>query len=280
MATAEIALILAIFSAVVALGSLTWQVASFLLSGSRVKVRMSLVVEPIDGSLLVTDRFGPGHPGAVALRQMRSDFWVELIRLEVTNSGRLPVSIMSSGLLLKCPLTHSPLWPIRVAPEGRPVSRKRGIVRSRDRLEAHGGSVEDFPIRLEPGESTHFIYDLWAVMRDHREERPKDRLIVVRGVVQPAGDRFRKSGFRRRWTIRHEAESIRQKQTTSLQKAYRGFWRVNGLGRSRQIDLMWKAGARALVEGQDAPTVAQRMSKFATDNQLEAAFEMMREYDP
>jgi hypothetical protein len=86
-----VALVTAIVGVALGVASLAWQAATFVLSGSRVKVTLRRGALSPDGSAKVS---GPLNPTEDALASMRAQgFTRDVLIIDARNIGRMPVSV-------------------------------------------------------------------------------------------------------------------------------------------------------------------------------------------
>jgi hypothetical protein len=92
-----VTLVVAITGVALALGSLAWQAATFILSGSRARVKLRRGAIQRDALGRIVRVAGPLQPSARDLALMRSQgFTRDLLIVEVRNVGRLAVSVESA----------------------------------------------------------------------------------------------------------------------------------------------------------------------------------------
>jgi hypothetical protein len=91
-----VTLVVAILGVVLAVASLVWQAATFVLSGSRVGLTLRRGLIRRDGTGTVALALGPLEPSADHYAMLREQgFNEEVVIVEVRNKGRLAVSVES-----------------------------------------------------------------------------------------------------------------------------------------------------------------------------------------
>lgn len=207
MKRADIALLVAMLSAAFTAGGLVWQLVLYRLSGHRLLVRLVPAVVDSMGTIVrgPEEGFKPGAPTEIT---SSLDAWtVDLAEVQVTNVGRMAVSVSEVSLDVRSPFQ----W-----------SRKRHTIRGVP-LALHGASTDD-TARIEPGESIHVLFDIWSLIGGLRRRGRK--AVVVRGSARAAGRRPRRSRWRKRWTLdAKKGAFLTDDHPTPAERAFQALWR-------------------------------------------------------
>lgn len=182
------ALGVSLFSFLIALGSLGWQVAKHFLDGGRVKVYLNAAIWEPEVSL-TTNRSGKLKLQADdSARSVTHGKALELAQLVVENPGRAAVTIYSPGLSISGHgKRHHSLVPCMFSTDGS---------------FGPDNAVTDTVVRLDPYARVTFLLDYWSVMPSIMKETQKDR-VFLRGFVGVAGRTKHPQQSRRRlrWQI-------------------------------------------------------------------------------
>ena len=240
MTRAELALLIAIGSALVAVGSLAWQIVLYRLAGPRLAVHLIPAVLDSEQTLVrgPEQGFGPSVPDEIV--GVLSEWTVDLAEIQVANIGRVPLSLSEISLDLG---------------RQRRFGRQRYTVRGVP-VVLHGGRKEE-TIRLEAGENASVLYDFWPLLKRVRDSGKK--WISVRASVQPAGRQRKRSSWFRRWVVEVESDSLRPDFTvTPHLRAYQALWRTVGSGPNRffRIQLAWHWVRKTLNDSTTVEDVA------------------------
>lgn len=248
--TAQIALIVSVVSACVTLGGLVWQFMLYRLSGSRLKVRL----RPGFLDHQNTIYRGKGRSGLPANQHLFdggiSQFGVELALIQVTNIGRVAVSVEDVSLDLGR-MTWWKLWRRSIA--GIPV-------------QAHEGHDKN-SARLEPGASVTVIYPLWALVKGTKHAADR-RSLTVRGTATPTGRRARLSPRRHSWRIPRNMNSLFPDfQLTPDVRAYRMLWHMTSEKDGRTpFARHWHKIRKSLSEGANELELDKLLEDLAPDS--------------
>lgn len=198
------AIVIAVGSAVIALGSLVWQICLFRLSGARVRLDVAPTVMTHRGTIVTwTTRTWPNRPQDVRIDDQ--DMWVELVRLRVANLGRSVVWVADLGLdfgresaFRRRSRTTMTLRPIAVA----------------------GGVGDNEPIRLEPGQSASMFIPIVDSIEWASKQTGKAK-VLVKAVSTFGGMRTQRSRRRRSWKVSPEAARYPHATVTPNTRLYR-----------------------------------------------------------
>jgi hypothetical protein len=250
MKTADVALVVAIVSAVLAAIGAMWQFLLYRLSGPRLLVRLTPAILSSLGTIVrgpdrgfIMDDMPPGIGDSL-------DGWsVDLAEVRLTNIGRTPVSVAEIELDFG---RTSPSW--RWWRRGR--HRVRGFP-----IPTHGG-VTDEVVRLETGQSAHVFFEIVPLIRGVRRRKPGK--VVLRASACAAGRRPTRSAWRKRWVLHADRDSIRSEEQSSPElRAYQALWR--SLARTpeglEQVSLAWGMVVLDLSKG-GSMTVEDLASRF------------------
>ncbi|MBM4723170.1 hypothetical protein GS439_11315 [Rhodococcus hoagii] len=205
--TAQTALIVAVVSASVTLLGLLWQLALYKLSGSRVRVRLFPVVMSRNGTALARGAQGGAMSGRVGGFHEPGQLGIELALVQVTNIGRVAVSVENISLDLgRCKWWSWSRYTVAPHTVERP------------------GHSREIECRLEPGGTVKVLFVLEAALRDHLPTAGRVR--CVRGSAKPA-NRWRavRSPFWLRWRFEPgRATFLGEDANTPAHRAYRELW--------------------------------------------------------
>jgi hypothetical protein len=198
------AIVIAIGSAVIALGGLVWQISLYRLSGARVRLDITPALMTHRGTVVTwRAKSWPKPPQDARLDDQ--DMWVELARLRVANLGRTVVWVADLGLdfgresmLRRRSRTSMTLRPVAVA----------GAVDSND------------AIRLEPGQSATMFVPIVGAVRWASEQLGRSRL-RVRAATTFGGMRAQRSARRRSWRVGPDSVAYPHLVVTRNTRLYR-----------------------------------------------------------
>lgn len=182
------ALGVSLFSLLIALTALGWQIAKHFLDGGRVRVYLNAAIWKPE-FMLATNRSGKLRiRDDDSARSVQRGEALELAQLVVENPGRTAVTIYSPGLSISGHgKKHHSLVP-------RMFSTGTGF--------GPDNAVTDTVVRLDPYARVTFLLDYWSVVPGILNDAPRDR-VFLRGFVGVAGrtKRPQKSSRRLRWKI-------------------------------------------------------------------------------
>lgn len=166
----------------VAVVSLGWQILSFLLAGSRVRVRMYLGRREDMGMLVSASVNKWPAPEGEPITSRTGRFTTEVVVVDVHNGGRTAVTV-------------------------DPPSLSTGYQRA-----SNAKSVEDDvpegPRRIEAGDRARWTLDLWPLVRSFRREQDGGKL-RLRAEVEVGGRRRpKRSSWWRPLVVPPDAESL------------------------------------------------------------------------
>jgi hypothetical protein len=172
----------------VSASSFLWQVTTFRLSGSRIRIRLRPAFFMYNGTTVTFDHARRGWPASLRAEEIAlfdQQVGIEMARITVANLGRTVVHVGDLGIDFG-----------RVKP-GR---RKSSLVMSLPPLALNNGLANGDPIRLEPGQSANIYVAIrntvgWAGQKVHRTS------LLMRGSASVAGFRSIRSRRRLSWRV-------------------------------------------------------------------------------
>ncbi|MFC0038640.1 hypothetical protein [Actinomadura rayongensis] len=202
------AIVLSTISVAISMVGIFWQLVSYRLSGSRIKVKMKPAMIDLNDHIVRGPERGWGDVDI----PFSSPRWkVDVVELSIINSGRTAVSISEVSLDF-----------------GRPHGIKRGSHRISGTPVEMFGAIKDETFRLDAGESQKVIFDFWPMAtaaRNYRKGLGKSGSLTVRASVVMAGTRVRRSPWRKRWKIGSDQNTLRLSENFDAEAAaYSVLW--------------------------------------------------------
>jgi hypothetical protein len=257
-------LCISVAALVVSILVFSWQVASWWLSGSRLKVELILGYLGADGSSV---RYPTGRPTRKApawsknFRRHTSDLGIEFAEVRVTNIGRTPVSVEEISFDLgRCS------W--------RSL-RRNGITPTLfyDPREAIGSDDDPRDLkssyRLEPSANVTIAFNLWPVMA-HHEFGTKAGKVRVRGSARAVGRRATRSKRRYKWKLPKNSITRFEDHPPSAELlVYRELWNHAYMDSVGEVPLVeHEEIIRRLKRSDTWPEIQAYLNEITSDREL------------